>query len=48
MGVIVAPDGDFRPEQIERHGTKVTLLGMSEENNTCFPPEDAAGDMDWT
>src|SRR3981081_2763848 len=33
----------FKPKTIDRNGTKVTLLGTSEENNTCFPPDDAGG-----
>jgi hypothetical protein len=37
----------FRPKIIERNGTKVTLLGTSEDSNTCFPPNDAGGGMNW-
>ena len=37
----------FKPKIIDRSGTKVTLLGASEEENTCFPPEDAGGGMNW-
>jgi hypothetical protein len=37
----------YKPKTIDRSGTKVTLLGTSEENNTCFPPEDAGGGMNW-
>jgi hypothetical protein len=37
----------YKPKIIDRSGTKVTLLGTSEENNTCFPPEDAGGWMNW-
>jgi hypothetical protein len=37
----------FRPKIIDRNGTKVTLLGTSEEDNTCFPPEDTSGGMNW-
>jgi hypothetical protein len=37
----------YKPKIIDRSGTKVTLLGTSEENNTCFPPEDAGGGMNW-
>jgi len=37
----------FRPKIIDRSGTKVTLLGTSEEDNTCFPPEDAGKGMNW-
>lgn len=37
----------FKPRGISANGTKVTLLGTSEENNTCFPPEDAGGGMNW-
>jgi len=33
-----------RPRGIERSGTKVTLLGSSEEDSTCQPPE---GGMNW-
>jgi hypothetical protein len=36
----------YKPSAIERSGTKVTLLGTSEEDNTCFPA-DAAGAMNW-
>ncbi|MBN9006198.1 MAG: ATP-binding protein [Rhizobiales bacterium] len=35
----------FKPSVIDRNGTKVTLLGISEENNTCFPPEGRG--MNW-
>ena len=37
----------FKPRAIDRNGTKVTLLGTSEENNTCFPPEDRQRGMNW-
>jgi hypothetical protein len=37
----------YKPKIIDRNGTKVTLLGTSEENNTCFPPDDAGGGMNW-
>ena len=37
----------FKPKIIDRSGTKVTLLGASEEENTCFPPEEAGGGMNW-
>jgi hypothetical protein len=37
----------FKPKIIDRAGTKVTLLGTSEEDNTCFPPEDAGKGMNW-
>jgi len=37
----------FKPKIIDRSGTKVTLLGTSEEDNTCFPPEDAGKGMNW-
>jgi hypothetical protein len=37
----------FRPKIIDRNGTKVTLLGTSEESNTCFPPDDTSGGMNW-
>ncbi len=36
-----------RPKAIAQSGTKVTLLGTSEEDNTCFPPEDAGRGMNW-
>jgi hypothetical protein len=35
-----------RPRGIEESGTKVTLLGESEGQNTCLPPDDAGG-MNW-
>jgi hypothetical protein len=35
----------FKPGTIDRNGTKVTLLGTSEEGNTCFPPEGRG--MNW-
>ncbi|QJR35221.1 ATP-binding protein [Gemmatimonas groenlandica] len=34
-----------RPRGIEDSGTKVTLLGVSDEGNTCVPPE--TGGMNW-
>jgi hypothetical protein len=37
----------FKPSTIKNNGTKVTLLGTSDEDNTCFPPEDAGGGMNW-
>jgi len=37
----------FKPKIIDRSGTKVTLLGTSEDNNTCFPPDDVGGGMNW-
>ena len=37
----------FKPTTIKSGGTKVTLLGTSEENNTCFPADDAGGGMNW-
>jgi hypothetical protein len=37
----------YRPKIVEKSGTKVTLLGTSEGSNTCFPPEDVGGGMNW-
>ncbi|WP_024341996.1 ATP-binding protein [Bradyrhizobium japonicum] len=37
----------FKPKSIDQSGTKVTLLGTSENDNTCFPPADAGGGMNW-
>jgi hypothetical protein len=37
----------FKPKIIDRNGTKVTLLGTSEDSNTCFPPADGGGGMNW-
>ena len=37
----------FKPKCIDSNGTKVTLLGTSEDSNTCFPPTDAGGGMNW-
>lgn len=37
----------FKPKAIEQNGTKVTLLGTTDEMNTCFPPEDAGKGMNW-
>jgi hypothetical protein len=37
---------EIRPRGIESSGTKVTLLGDSEESNTCLPPENSGG-MNW-
>lgn len=36
-----------KPKIIDTNGTKVTLLGASEDENTCFPPEDTGGGMNW-
>ena len=36
----------YKPSAITTSGTKVTLLGTSKEDNTCFPPE-AGGAMNW-
>ena len=37
----------YRPKIIEHQGTKVTLLGTTQESNTCFEREDASGAMNW-
>jgi len=37
----------FKPKSIERSGTKVTLLGTAEDDNTCMPPENVGGAMNW-
>jgi hypothetical protein len=37
----------YKPRSIDQSGTKVTLLGTSDESNTCFPPEDSGGGMNW-
>jgi hypothetical protein len=37
----------YRPSIIGANGTKVTLLGTSDDANTCFPPQDAGGGMNW-
>jgi hypothetical protein len=37
----------FKPKCIDSNGTKVTLLGTSEDSNTCFPPADTSGGMNW-
>lgn len=37
----------IKPSLIEQTGTKVTLLGGSEDDNTCFPAEDVGGGMNW-
>jgi len=36
----------YKPSAINANGTKVTLLGKSKEDNTCFPP-DSSGAMNW-
>lgn len=36
----------YKPSTITKNGTKVTLLGTSKQDNTCFPPE-AGGAMNW-
>jgi hypothetical protein len=36
-----------KPGVVGMSGTKVTLLGASEDENTCFPPEEAGGGMNW-
>lgn len=36
----------YKPGAITSSGTKVTLLGKSKQDNTCFPPE-AGGAMNW-
>jgi histidine kinase/DNA gyrase B/HSP90-like ATPase len=36
-----------KPRTIGTSGTKVTLLGESEPDNTCFPREDAGSGMNW-
>jgi hypothetical protein len=37
----------YKPSIIEMTGTKVSLLGTSDDANTCFPPTDAGGGMNW-
>jgi hypothetical protein len=37
----------FKPKAIDRNGTKVTLLGTSEDDNTCFPADGAGTGMNW-
>jgi hypothetical protein len=37
----------YKPKSIDKNGTKVTLLGTSDEANTCFPPDDVGGGMNW-
>jgi hypothetical protein len=37
----------IKPKIIDRSGTKVTLLGASEEENTCFPADDSGAGMNW-
>lgn len=39
--------GAVRPRGVEDCGTKVTLLGADEQENTCLPAEDAGGGMNW-
>src|SRR5207249_2319870 len=35
-----------KPRIISQSGTKVTLLGALEDENTCFPPDNTGG-MNW-
>lgn len=37
----------FKPKIVKKTGTKVTLLGTSDDSNTCFPPGDGGGGMNW-
>lgn len=37
----------IKPRTIEESGTKVTLLGTCEEDNTCRPAESSGGGMNW-
>ena len=37
----------YKPSIIGMNGTKVSLLGTSDDANTCFPPEDGGGGMNW-
>jgi hypothetical protein len=37
----------YKPKVVKKSGTKVTLLGTSDDSNTCFPPEDIGGGMNW-
>lgn len=36
-----------KPKMVDRSGTKVTLLGETEEENTCFPRQDSGAGMNW-
>jgi hypothetical protein len=38
---------DVKPDLIGKHGTKVILLGDSEQQNTMLPPADAASPTKW-
>lgn len=54
---VLRPDGsyvdysklsnDVKPSLIEEHGTKVVLLGMTDEENTMEPPEGIEGRQRW-
>jgi hypothetical protein len=54
---VMRPDGsyldysklsnDVKPPLIEDHGTKVVLLGMSDEQNTMEPPDGVEGRQRW-
>lgn len=37
----------IKPKIIEQSGTRVTLLGVSEEENTCFPADGGGAGMNW-
>lgn len=37
----------IKPKIIDQSGTKVTLLGESEDENTCLPREDSGTGMNW-
>ncbi len=38
---------NVKPKFLEDSGTKVTLLGENEAENTCFPREDSGTGMNW-
>lgn len=40
-------DAAGKPESIQTHGTKVVLLGISEDHNTMNPPAEAAAPSRW-
>jgi len=40
-------EADVKPEEIDKHGTKVILLGKADKDNTMIPPKEAAAPSRW-
>lgn len=44
---VPALNDDAKPSIVTQHGTRVVLLGMDDNDNTCEPPEDENARSEW-